>query len=56
VLLDMGIPEEDARGALRFTLGCETTDEDIAAVLAALPTAVERARAAGHSSREPALY
>ena len=56
VLLDMGIPEEDARGALRFTLGRETTDADIAAVLSALPTAVERARAAGHSSREPALY
>jgi cysteine desulfurase len=56
VLLDMGIPEDEARGALRFTLGRETTEQDIDAVLAALPTAVASARAAGHSSRAPARY
>lgn len=56
VLLDMGIPEDEARGALRFTLGRETTDADIDAVLSALPSAVASARAAGHSSRAPALY
>ncbi len=56
VLLAMGVPEDEARGALRFTLGPSTTQADIDAVLAALPAAVERARAAGHSSRQPALY
>lgn len=47
VLLAMGVSEPDARGALRFTLGPETTVEEIDALLAALPAAVESARAAG---------
>ncbi|TXK17073.1 cysteine desulfurase family protein [Homoserinibacter sp. GY 40078] len=46
VLLAMGVPEQVARGALRVTLGHETTDADVDAFLAALPDAVERARAA----------
>ena len=50
VLLAMGVPEEEAAGALRFTLGPETRDDEIDALLAALPGAVERARAAGISS------
>lgn len=47
VLLAMGVPEADARGALRFSLGWPSTPDDVAALLAALPAAVERARAAG---------
>jgi cysteine desulfurase len=47
VLLAMGLDEADARGALRFSLGWPSTDDDVAALLAALPGAVERARAAG---------
>ncbi|HET8768656.1 MAG TPA: cysteine desulfurase family protein [Pedococcus sp.] len=46
VLLAMGLSEERARGALRLTLGHTSTDADVDAVLAALPTAVERARRA----------
>jgi cysteine desulfurase len=46
VLLAMGVPEQEARGALRLTLGHTSTDADVDAVLAALPGAVERARRA----------
>ncbi|WP_374970039.1 cysteine desulfurase family protein [Terrabacter sp. BE26] len=46
VLLAMGIPESDARGALRLTLGHTSTHDDVDAVIAALPAAVERARRA----------
>lgn len=49
VLLAMGLDEPTARGALRFTLGHGSTDSDVDALLAALPPAVERARAAGLS-------
>jgi cysteine desulfurase len=55
VLLAMGLSESDARGALRFTLGHETTAAEIDALVAALPSAVERARAAGYADRAPAL-
>jgi len=37
VLLAMGVPAEEARGALRITLGHTTTDGDIDALLAAAP-------------------
>lgn len=47
VLLALGVPESEAVGALRFTLGVETSDAEIDALLAALPEAVRRARAAG---------
>jgi cysteine desulfurase len=50
VLLAMGVPEERARGALRLTLGRTSTAEDVDAVLAALPGAVERARRASGRS------
>lgn len=46
VLLAMGVPEAEARGALRITLGHTSTDADVDALLAALPDAVARARAA----------
>ena len=47
VLLAMGVPEAEARGALRLTLGHTSTEADVDAFLAALPAAVERARRAG---------
>jgi cysteine desulfurase len=47
VLLAMGVPELDARGALRFTLGATSTRDDVDRLVAALPQVVERARAAG---------
>lgn len=47
VLLAMGLDEPTARGALRFSLGRESSADDVTAVLSALPGVVERARAAG---------
>ncbi|MDO9590169.1 MAG: aminotransferase class V-fold PLP-dependent enzyme [Microcella sp.] len=55
VLLAMGFSEADARGALRITLGPATTVDEIDALLAALPAAVERAQAAGLAGRAPRL-
>lgn len=46
VLLAMGYPEAEARGALRLSLGHTSTDTDVDAFLAALPGVVERARRA----------
>ena len=46
VLLAMGIPESDARGALRFSLGHTSTAADVQAVLEAIGPVVERARKA----------
>lgn len=51
VLLAMGIEEEKARGALRFSFGHTSTAADVDAVLAELPAVVERARAAGRAAR-----
>lgn len=47
VLLACGVGGADARGALRFSLGWTSTDDDVDALVAALPGVVERARAAG---------
>ncbi|MCL3860482.1 cysteine desulfurase family protein [Actinotalea sp. K2] len=49
VLLAMGVEPLDARGALRFSLGRASGDQDVAAVLEVLPEVVDRARAAGLS-------
>ena len=46
VLLAMGYPEVEARGALRLSLGHTSTEADVDAFLAALPAVVERARRA----------
>ncbi len=46
VLLAMGLSDDEARGALRVTLGRTSDDDDVDAFLAALPAAVERARRA----------
>ncbi len=55
VLLAMGLDEGEARGALRMTLGSDTTEDEVDAFVAALPDAVSRAAAAGLSDREPVL-
>ncbi len=47
VLLAMGVSERDARGALRFTLGNTSSQQDVDLLLDVLPGAVERATAAG---------
>jgi cysteine desulfurase len=46
VLLAMGVPEAEARGALRFTLGHDTTQAEVDALLAVLPGVLETARGA----------
>ena len=53
VLLAMGVAPDVAAGALRFTLGRTSTQDDVNALLSALPTAYARARRAGLSSRTP---
>ena len=55
VLLAMGLSEADARGALRVTLGPASTVDEIDALLAALPAAVERAQSAGLAAQVPRL-
>jgi len=47
VLLAMGVPLERAVSTLRFTVGHETTEDDIDYVLATLPAIVEASRARG---------
>ncbi len=47
VLLAMGLPEDRARGSLRFSLGDSSTAADVAAVAEAIGPVVERARRAG---------
>ena len=45
VLLALGIPADEARGSLRFTLGKWTTEEEIERVLEVLPRIVAKLRA-----------
>jgi cysteine desulfurase len=47
VLLAMGAAADTARGSLRFSLGHTSTSDDVAAAVAAIGPAVERARRAG---------
>lgn len=53
VLLAMGRSEQEARGALRFTLGRTSTDADVDALLGALPGAYTQASRAGLAERAP---
>ena len=46
VLLAMGADDDRARSSLRFTLGHTSTQDDVDALVAALPGAVDRARRA----------
>lgn len=55
VLLAMGLDEDTARGAQRFTLGHASTEADVDALLAALPAAYARARQAGMAGHESSI-
>ncbi|QDZ14065.1 cysteine desulfurase family protein [Humibacter ginsenosidimutans] len=55
VLRAMGRGEDEARGALRITMGRTSTDDDVDAFLAALPDAYAQASRAGLAARESAL-
>ena len=55
VLLAMGLDEDTARGAQRFTLGHSSTEADVDALLAALPAAYTRARQAGMAGHESSI-
>jgi cysteine desulfurase len=47
VLAAMGVPADEARGALRFTLGPSTTSAQIDALLSVVPAVLAQARSAG---------
>jgi cysteine desulfurase len=49
----MGVSAAAARGSLRFSLGHNSTAEDVAAAVAAIGPAVERARRAGMLTGAP---
>jgi cysteine desulfurase len=51
----MGLDEETARGAQRFTLGHASTDADVEALVNALPEAYARARQAGMAGHESSI-
>ncbi|UVI34970.1 cysteine desulfurase family protein [Brevibacterium spongiae] len=53
VLLACGLTEDAARTTQRFTLGHDTTEDDVDALLAALPEVVDQARRAGMVSATP---
>ncbi|HET9656664.1 MAG TPA: cysteine desulfurase family protein [Kineosporiaceae bacterium] len=53
VLLAMGVPEDQARGALRFSLGWTLTTADVEAAVEAIGAAVARARRAGLAGVAP---
>lgn len=55
VLLAMGLDEDTARGAQRFSLGHASTDADVDTLLAALPGAYVRARQAGMAGHESSI-
>ncbi|MCB5283175.1 MULTISPECIES: cysteine desulfurase family protein [unclassified Arthrobacter] len=55
VLLAMGLDEDTARGAQRFSLGHSSTGNDVDALLAALPGAYSRARQAGMAGHESTI-
>lgn len=56
VLIAMGRSEEEARGALRITLGHTTCESDVDALLEALPRAFQQAAKAGFSDRDVAAH
>ena len=55
VLLAMGLAEEEARGAQRFSLGWSSTDDDVDALLAVIGRAFEQARQAGMAGHESTI-
>lgn len=56
VLLALGLDEDTARGAQRFTLGHGSTRDDVDALLAVLPDVYAKARAAGMAGRVSSLH
>ena len=54
VLLALGLTEQEARGAQRFTLGRTSTEADVDHLLAVLPDVWEQARSAGMADHRPA--
>ncbi len=56
VLLAMGRDPRTARSVQRFTMGHRTTQEDVDALLEALPQAYERARKAGMAADESSIH
>lgn len=56
VLAAMGLPEAEARGALRITVGHTTTEADVDAFIAALPDAFARAGRAGFADRAVGVH
>ncbi len=55
VLLAMGLDEDTARGAQRFTLGHSSTEADVDTLLTALPGACAKARQAGMAGHESTI-
>jgi cysteine desulfurase len=55
VLLAMGLAEDEARGAQRFSLGHTSTAADVDTLVGALPDAYRRARAAGMSGHASSI-
>ncbi|MGH9496235.1 MAG: cysteine desulfurase family protein, partial [Candidatus Sulfotelmatobacter sp.] len=55
VLLAMGLPASQARSSIRFSLGKQTTEEDIDFALALLPDTVTRLRELSPGYSNPAL-
>lgn len=53
VLLAMGVPEDLARGSLRFSFGHTSTAADVDAVMDAIGPSVARARRAGQNAIRP---
>jgi cysteine desulfurase len=53
VLLAMGVSEREARGALRFSLGRSSTEDDVHRLADAIGPVVGRARAAGLAASRP---
>ena len=52
MLLAMGVPSDLGAGAIRFSLGPETTADEIDRVLDVLPAVVEQVRGATRAERE----
>ncbi|HKM89803.1 MAG TPA: aminotransferase class V-fold PLP-dependent enzyme, partial [Candidatus Acidoferrales bacterium] len=55
VLTAIGLPPEDARASLRFSLGHETTVEEIDYALSVVPRAVEQLRELSPAYQKPAV-
>ena len=55
VLLAMGLDEDTARGAQRFSLGHTSSQEDVDAFVAALPQAHARAKLAGMAGHQSSI-